>query len=96
MAHFETADLPKTPEVRGPGPAADNPEAPPRKRWWIWGLVVVVAAAGIWYFRTRGIQASNPGGVTATPTRGDLLVLAECAEGIDAFLGKRPPVWTGR
>src|SRR3974390_218843 len=66
MAHFETADLPKTPEVRGPGPAADNPEAPPRKRWWIWGLVVVVAAAGIWYLRTRGIQASNPGGGTAT------------------------------
>src|SRR5215469_16187762 len=66
MAHFETVDLPKTPEVRGPRPASDNPEARPRKRWWIWGLVIVVAAAGIWYFRTRGIQASNPGGVTAT------------------------------
>ena len=65
MAQFETVDLPKTPEVRVPGPASDDPQTQTRKRWWIWGLIIVLAAAGIWYFRTRGIQASNPGGAAA-------------------------------
>ena len=65
MALFETVDLPKTPEVHGPGPAPDSPDTQTRRRWWIWGLIIVLAAAGIWYFRTRGIQASNPGGAAA-------------------------------
>lgn len=65
MAQFETVDLPKTPEVRVPGPASDDAQTQTRKRWWIWVLVIVLAAAGIWYFRTRGIQASNPGGAAA-------------------------------
>src|ERR1700751_3309095 len=65
MAQFETVDLPKTPEVRVAGPSSDDPQTQTRKRWWIWGLVIVLAAARIWYFRTLGIQASNPGGAAA-------------------------------
>jgi len=63
MAPFETVDLPKTPEVHGP--AIDSPETQTRRRWWIWGLIIVLAGAGVWYFRTRGTQASNPGGAAA-------------------------------
>ena len=66
MAPFETVDLPERPEAHGPGPLSDNAATQSRKHWWVWGLVVVLVAAGIWYFRTRGIQASNPGGAPAT------------------------------
>jgi len=64
MAPFETVDLPKTPEVHGP--ASDRPGPRSRRRWWAWGLLIVLVLTGIWYFRTRGIQASNPGGTAAT------------------------------
>src|SRR6516162_9397856 len=66
MAPFETVDLPERPEAHGPGPASDHAATQSRKQWWIWGLVIVLVVAGIWYFRTRGIQASNPGGAPAT------------------------------
>jgi len=64
MAPFETLDLPETPEVRAPG-SSSHARQTRRKHWWIWGLIIVLAGAGIWYFRTRGIQASNPGGASA-------------------------------
>ena len=64
MAPFETVDLPKTPEVHGP--ASDRPGPRSRRRWWAWGLLIVLVLTGIWYFRTRGIQASIPGGTAAT------------------------------
>src|ERR1700758_1865584 len=70
MAQFETGDLPKTTEVRVAGPSSDDPQTQTRKRRWIWGLVIVLAAAGIWYFRTLGIQASNPGGAAARVSGG--------------------------
>jgi membrane fusion protein, multidrug efflux system len=69
MVPFETVGLPETPETHGPGPASNSAERQSRKHWWILGLLAVLVAAGIWYFRTRGIQASNPGG-TAAPNAG--------------------------
>ena len=78
MAPFETVDLPERPEARGPGPAFDHAATQSRKHWWIWGLVVVLAVAGIWYSRSRGIQASNPGGAPATnPGAGGAMGMAD-------------------
>lgn len=70
MAPFEAVDLPKTPEVRAPGSASGDAQVQTRKRWWIWVIVIALAATAFWYFRTRGIQASNPGGTAATSPGG--------------------------
>jgi len=46
-------------------------------------------AEGILGGRSPASPVIVPGGVTTTPSRGDLSALAECAEGIDAFLRGR-------
>lgn len=48
MDQFKSMDLPE------PGTHADvtAPAGASKSRWWIWLLVIVVIAAGIWYFRS--------------------------------------------
>jgi len=52
-------------------------------------IKLIGRAEGILGGRSPASPAIVPGGVTAIPTRGDLSALAECAEGIDAFLQSR-------
>jgi F420-nonreducing hydrogenase I large subunit len=52
-------------------------------------IKLIGSAEGILGGRSPGSPAIVPGGVTARPTRGDLYALADCAEGIDAFLQSR-------
>lgn len=66
MAPFETVDLPKTHGGGAPENPSAGAQASTRRRWWIWALVISLAAVGVWYSRSRGIQASNPGGVAGS------------------------------
>jgi hydrogenase large subunit len=52
-------------------------------------IKLIGRAEGILGGRSPASPAIVPGGVTVTPARGDLSSLAECAEGIDAFLHGR-------
>lgn len=52
-------------------------------------IKLIGRAEGILGGRSPGSPAIVPGGVTARPTRDDLCALADCAEGIDAFLQAR-------
>ncbi len=52
-------------------------------------IKLIGRAEGILGGRSPASPAIVPGGVTAAPTRGGLASLAECAEGIDAFLQGR-------
>jgi len=52
-------------------------------------IKLIGRAEGILGGRSPGSPVIVPGGVTVTPSRGDLSALADCAEGIDAFLQGR-------
>jgi membrane fusion protein, multidrug efflux system len=63
MAHTESVDLTK-PVVSRPTASDSVGEPPAKRRWWIWLLVLVVVAIGIWYYRGSHskTEADNPAG----------------------------------
>jgi len=58
MGHLNSTGLPK-PEVRS-APS----DRPPKSRWWIWALLLVLVLGGVWYYRGSQdkAQAQNPPG----------------------------------
>jgi multidrug efflux system membrane fusion protein len=45
MAHLKSMDLPE------PGARSDSTRHATKSRWWLWALILVVAAIVIWYYR---------------------------------------------
>lgn len=63
MGHLKSIDLPE------PGARDASAARPAKSRWWLWIVILVVVAAGIWYYRgTR--STSEAGGTPATGAAG--------------------------
>src|SRR5271163_2505844 len=45
MGHLNSIDLPE------PGTKGSSTAQPAKSRWWLWVIILVVIAAGIWYYR---------------------------------------------
>jgi multidrug efflux system membrane fusion protein len=68
MAHLKSMDLPE-PVAREPFDTEEADPRPVKSRWWVWLLVLGLAAVGIWYYRggrsktqAENSRASAPGG----------------------------------
>jgi multidrug efflux system membrane fusion protein len=68
MAHLKSLDLPE-PVAREPFDTEEAGPRPVKSRWWVWLLVLGLAAVGIWYYRgghsktqAENSRASAPGG----------------------------------
>jgi membrane fusion protein, multidrug efflux system len=68
MAHLNSMDLPE-PVAREPFDTEEAGPRPVKSRWWVWLLVLGLAAVGIWYYRgghsktqAENSRASAPGG----------------------------------
>ena len=68
MAHLKSMDLPE-PVAREPFDTEEADPRPVKSRWWVWLLVLGLAAVGIWYYRgghsktqAENSRTSAPGG----------------------------------
>lgn len=61
MAAFHAVDAPDIHSGAGTTSSPVRGERPVKSRWWVWLLVLAIAAgAGFWYFRGRAAQSSDP------------------------------------
>ena len=54
MGHLNSIDLPE------PGTKGSSTAQPAKSRWWLWVIILVVIAAGIWYY--RGTHSTSEAG----------------------------------
>ena len=59
MGHLNSIDLPE------PGTKGSSTAQPAKSRWWLWVIILVVIAAGIWYYRGTHSTSEADGATSA-------------------------------
>jgi membrane fusion protein, multidrug efflux system len=70
MAPFDAVPAPDAKKPAFPDSASSGARSTGRGNWWIWVLVLVVAALGWWYFRSRAAQSSTSAGASEATSSG--------------------------
>jgi len=64
MTPIDAANMPEAKKPVHTVSESSRAQSSPGSHWWIWVLVIGIAAAGWWYFRARGAQSSNAAGAS--------------------------------
>ncbi len=70
MTPFDVVNASDTDKTGVPAKGSSIAQSSGRSRWWIWIVVLGLAVAGWWYFRSRGAQANGAAGAAGATANG--------------------------